>query len=80
MYFKRDLVLIAFILNAILFTLESINFIDFVNTGQATVLEALHTIFFNVLPLTILRTGLYIPIAMAVQSFLIKKSNTQPIA
>ena len=80
MYFKRHLLLIAFLLNTILFTLESINFIDFVNTGQATVLEALHTIFFNVLLLTILRTGLYIPIAMAFQTFLIKKSNTQPIA
>ncbi len=80
MYFKRHLVLIAFLLNAILFSLESINFIDFVTTGQATLLEALHTTFFNVLLLTILRTGLYIPIAMAFQTFLIKKSNTQPIA
>jgi hypothetical protein len=67
MYFKRHLLLIAFLLNAILFSLESINFIDFVNNGQATVLEALHTIFFNVLPLSILRTGLYIPIAVAFQ-------------
>jgi len=80
MYFKRHLVLIAFLLNAILFSLESINFIDFVTTGQATVLEALHTIFFNVLLVTILRTGLYIPIAMAFQSFFTKKSKTQPIA
>lgn len=62
---KPYLVIIAILLNLILLTLESINLIDFVNNGQATVLEAFHTIFFNVLPLTILRTGLYIPIAMA---------------
>ena len=61
---KPYLVIIAILLNLILFTLESINFIDFVNNGLSTVLEAFHTIFFNVLPLTILRTGLYIPTAM----------------
>ncbi|MEY3609856.1 MAG: hypothetical protein RLZZ264_377 [Bacillota bacterium] len=71
--FKPYLLNIAILLNILLFTLESINFIDFVNNGQATILEALHTIFFNVLPLTILRTGLYIPIAIAFQSKIIKK-------
>ena len=60
---KQYLILIAVVLNILIFVLESINFFYL----DSPIEQMINGIFFNVLPLTLLRTGLFIPIAVHYQ-------------
>ena len=60
---KQYLILIAVIVNILIFVLESINFFYL----DSPIEQIINGIFFNVLPLTLLRTGLFIPIAVHYQ-------------